>query len=78
MRMNLLRRIGAGVVLAAISVTTLAQSKGLNLSDMDNSANACDNFYQLANGGWLKKTRSMRRKKINRDGQDEQDKSRRN
>ncbi len=56
MQMNLLRKIGAGIVLTAISITTLAQSKGLDLSYMDTSAEACDNFYQFANGGWLKKT----------------------
>lgn len=54
MRMNLLRKIGAGIVLAALGVTTLAQSKGLDLSYMDTSVDACDNFYQYANGGWLK------------------------
>src|SRR5215213_6475440 len=56
MRTNVLRKISAGVLLTAIGVVALAQSKGIDLSYMDTSANACDNFYQYANGAWLKKT----------------------
>src|SRR5215213_5504360 len=56
MRTNVLRKISAGVLLTAIGVVALAQSKGIDLSYMDTSVNACDNFYQFANGGWLKKT----------------------
>src|SRR4051812_5220979 len=56
MRRNLFRRIGAAVVSGALSVAALAQSSGIDLSYMDTSANACDNFYQYANGAWLKKT----------------------
>jgi len=57
MRINLLHKIWMGVLLAAFGVAALGQSGGgVDLSYMDTSANACDNFYQFANGAWLKKT----------------------
>src|SRR5437868_1859683 len=30
-------------------------SKGLDISNMDTSVNACTDFYRYANGGWMKK-----------------------
>jgi putative endopeptidase len=56
MRINVLRKMGAGLLLAAVCVATLPRSKGMDLSYMDTSVSACDNFYQFANGGWLRKT----------------------
>ncbi|HEX9164022.1 MAG TPA: hypothetical protein VF980_20110, partial [Thermoanaerobaculia bacterium] len=33
---------------------TALPSAGFSLSNLDRGANACTNFYQFANGGWLK------------------------
>ncbi len=45
------------VALASISTASLAQSKGFDVSRMDDSINACDDFYQYANGTWIKNTK---------------------
>ena len=45
------------VILFSISIATFAQSKGFDISRMDTSTDACDNFYQYANGSWLKNTK---------------------
>jgi predicted metalloendopeptidase len=37
-------------------MTTFAQSKGFDTSRMDRSTDACDDFFQYANGTWLKTT----------------------
>ncbi|MBX3298148.1 MAG: M13 family metallopeptidase [Acidobacteria bacterium] len=37
-------------------VNVMAQSKGFDTSRMDRSADACDDFFQYANGTWLKNT----------------------
>lgn len=51
-----LRKLGAGAALLAISVTTFAQSKGFDVSRMDTTAAACTDFFQFANGNWVKAT----------------------
>jgi putative endopeptidase len=53
---SMLRKLGAGAALLAISATTFAQSSGFDVSRMDTTANACTDFFQYANGTWLKKT----------------------
>lgn len=45
------------VLLFSMTAGTLAQSKGFDVSRMDTSVEACDNFYQYANGNWLKNTK---------------------
>ena len=40
-----------------MSMVTLAQSKGFDTSRMDTSVEACNDFYQYANGNWLKTTK---------------------
>lgn len=44
-----------GVMVSLWSVT-LAQSSGFDTSHMDRTADACDNFFQYANGTWVKNT----------------------
>jgi putative endopeptidase len=56
MRVSLLRKLGAGLALCALSVGTFAQSKGFDLVRMDREAQACTDFYQFANGNWDKTT----------------------
>lgn len=45
------------IVLFSVSMVTLAQSKGFDTSRMDTSVEACNDFYQYANGTWLKTTK---------------------
>lgn len=56
MRLSLLRKLGAGLALCALSIGTFAQSKGFDLVRMDREAEACTDFYQFANGTWDKNT----------------------
>lgn len=46
----------AAVVLFSICATTFAQSKGFDTKRMDTSVSACDDFFQFANGTWLRTT----------------------
>ena len=39
-----------------LSVSIFAQSSGFDITRMDTSVEACENFYKHANGNWLKKT----------------------
>ncbi|HRH46061.1 MAG TPA: M13 family metallopeptidase, partial [Pyrinomonadaceae bacterium] len=43
-------------LLLAFSINSFAQTKAFDTSRMDTSADACEDFYQYANGGWLKNT----------------------
>ena len=54
---NFIRITMAVIILFSISIITFAQSKGFDISRMDTSTDACDNFYQYANGTWLKNTK---------------------
>ncbi len=44
-------------LIAAFAISSFAQSKGFDTSRMDSSADACNDFYQFANGTWLKNTK---------------------
>ncbi len=46
-----------GVTMFADSLTgsPMANGRGFDVSNMDTTAAACDNFFQYANGGWVKK-----------------------
>ncbi len=56
MLINLFRQTGAIIILLSFCLMTFAQNSGFDPSRMDKSVEACDNFYQYANGTWLKKT----------------------
>ena len=51
---NAFRQIGAGLALGALSLTTFGQSTAFDIARMDTSAQACDNFFEYANGTWVK------------------------
>ena len=54
---NALRKIGAGLILGALFVSTFAQTKpAFDLTRMDKNALACDDFFQFANGTWVRNT----------------------
>ena len=50
------RFAAAMMLMAAFSITTLGQAKAFDPANMDTAVEACTDFYQYANGGWLKKT----------------------
>ena len=56
MRIFSFRLTTALTVLLAFCVSILAQNKGFDITRMDNSAEACTDFFQYSNGTWLKNT----------------------
>src|SRR5438067_3427514 len=50
------RFITALAVVLSIYAGAMAQSTGFDTSRMDRSADACDDFFQFANGTWVKNT----------------------
>ena len=56
MRFTIFKRIASGALLLAMCGLVFGQGGAIDLSYMDKSVMACDNFYQYSNGGWLKKT----------------------
>jgi len=56
MRKNLFRSITVFVVSLSICTVAMAQSAGFDTSRMDRSADACQDFFQYANGTWMKNT----------------------
>ena len=56
MRTKYFRFITAFAILLSIYTSTMAQSSGFDTSRMDRSADACDDFFQFANGTWVKNT----------------------
>ena len=56
MHKNYFRFLTALVVIMSIYASAMAQSSGFNVSNMDRSVDACDDFFQYANGSWVKNT----------------------
>ncbi len=56
MRKIYFRLLTAFAVLSSLAGATLAQSKAFDTSRMDKTVEACTDFFQYANGTWLKNT----------------------
>lgn len=56
MRNPFFRSITALAIVLSIYTAVLAQSSGFDLSNMDRTATACNDFFQFANGNWVKNT----------------------
>jgi putative endopeptidase len=56
MRNKVFRFLMAGFVLYSFTLGAMAQTKAFDVSRMDTTADACDDFFQYANGNWVKNT----------------------
>ena len=54
-KVNFRRLIGAALLFAC-GTSAFAQNKGFDVTRMDKTADACTDFFQYANGTWLKNT----------------------
>jgi putative endopeptidase len=54
--MRYIRFATACVVVVAVSVSIFAQNKGFDTSRMNKSVEACTDFFEYANGTWLRET----------------------
>src|SRR5580765_816700 len=50
------RFLTAALVVYSVGIVAMAQTKAFDVSRMDTSADACDDFFQFANGNWVKNT----------------------
>jgi putative endopeptidase len=50
------RHISAFAFIVALCFTTFAQSSGFDPARMDRTVEACEDFFQYANGSWLRNT----------------------
>jgi putative endopeptidase len=56
MRNNIFRFLTAAFVLYSLTISAMAQVKAFDTSRMDRNADACDDFFEFANGTWVKNT----------------------
>ncbi len=56
MRISSYRVITLLVAILSLAAFATAQNKGFEISNMDTSAEACTDFFQFANGSWVKNT----------------------
>ena len=56
MRKGIFQSLAAGAFLASMCITSLGQSKAFDPANMNTAVDACTDFFEYANGGWLKKT----------------------
>jgi putative endopeptidase len=56
MRHSFFRFLTAAIVLYSCSIGALAQVKAFDTSRMNREASACDDFFEFANGTWVKNT----------------------
>ena len=56
LRKSIFRTAAAGAFLASMCVTALGQAKAFDPANMNTAVDACTDFFEYANGGWLKKT----------------------
>lgn len=53
---NFFRPLTAAAVLFSFCIGAFGQNKGFDVNRMDRSVDACDDFFEYANGSWLKST----------------------
>ena len=56
MRLSFFRFLTAAIVLYSCSIGAFAQIKAFDTSRMNRDASACDDFFEFANGTWVKNT----------------------
>ncbi len=56
MRTSFFHFLTVVAVIFSMCISALAQSSGFDTTRMDRSADACDDFFQFANGTWVKNT----------------------
>src|SRR3954468_6694667 len=56
LRAAFLAVLGGSLCIAVVAQNGSTGDKGFDISRMDNKTMACDNFYEYANGTWLKNT----------------------
>ena len=52
----LVRSITGFVILFSLCLSAFGQTNAFDVSRMDTSADACENFFEFANGTWVKNT----------------------
>ena len=55
MAANIFNRLGCVIAMLSFCISIFSQTGGFQITRMDNSVDACQDFYAHANGGWLKK-----------------------
>lgn len=56
MRNKVLRSLTVLLVVYSCAMSTISQTRAFDISRMDTSVNACNDFFEYANGNWVKKT----------------------